>query len=85
MAHPFTAFPTLGDFITRATSQGCKLRYSSTPVQGANGLVTPRYLIRDNGAFAILPDMLDSERLGPIQLRSLCWTLDVTGYEHCFP
>jgi hypothetical protein len=84
MAHPFTAFPTLGDFITRATSQGCKLRYSSAQ-QGAKGAVVTRYLVRADGTFAILPDMADGERLGPTELGSLCRVLDVKGYEHCFP
>jgi hypothetical protein len=85
MAYPFTAFPTLGDFITRAQAQGCKLRYLTGTVHGPKGPVTVRYLQSPSGVVQPLPDMADDERLGPTELGSLCRTLDIKGYEHCFP
>ena len=84
MPYPFTAFPTLGTFIDTAKAQGCQ--EGSKVVFSTNGTPSSaRFLTAPNGGYAVLPHIADDDRLDPDVLRSLCASLGVTGYEHCFP
>ena len=85
MASPFTALPTLREFIERAVAQGCR-EGAVTGVVGPRGEMTGRYLAAPGakGAIKILPNIRDDEHLTPSMVASLVRVLKVTGFEHCY-
>jgi hypothetical protein len=83
MAFPFSAMPTLRDFIERAKEQGCKEGRLTNKIIGPRGPVVIRYLVSPSQIVSILPDLHDTDHLAPIQLGHLVRALGVTGYDHC--
>lgn len=85
MAFPFSAMPTLGQFVTRAVEQGCSVKEVLGMV-GQEGDIKARYLIGlgRNPAIAVLPNIKDDERLSPALIANLVRVLKVSGFEHCY-
>ena len=80
MPYPFTQFPTLREFIDRATSD-YKSRIESIAYTGPRGETKNDYLVRDGldgkPRFAMIPDIDEEKNLTPHVLRSLCVQLEL--------
>jgi hypothetical protein len=80
MAYPFTKFPSLDEFIGRATSPEYHAKTGSVKMTGPRGKVEIRVLIRKlqkTKKLAVIPDIKGDDILTPHVLRSLCVQLDI--------
>lgn len=80
---PFSAMPTVREFIARAVRQGCTEGRAKRPLYGPRGPVLARYLSAPapRRTIVILPES-DNERLTSGVLGHYVRALGVTGYEH---
>ena len=69
--------PTLDEFIEYAKKNGCKEGDKEVVLVGPRGPTSVRYLVRPDGAFAVLPEMNGDEHLTPTMTGSLCRQLQI--------
>jgi hypothetical protein len=79
MAFPWGQLPTLGQFVDRAKTLGC--RELSVIVNGPSGPITSRILVGPSGKPIPLPIISSGARLTPLQVGALERQLSIsTGY-----
>lgn len=83
MPVPFSAMPTVREFIARAVRQGCIEGRAKRPFYGPRGPVLARYLASPGPrrTIVMLPEN-DNERLRSGVLAHYVRALGVRGYEH---
>jgi len=77
MAYPFSAMPSLREFVDKACSCGITHGTAKQTAVGPKGEITFRFIRRGNGPVVILPDIEDDQQLTPVQVSSLCRQLDI--------
>jgi hypothetical protein len=77
MASPFTALPTLAEFVAYAKSQGCSEFTPKTRIIGPRGEARVRCLIGRRGIPVVLPDIAEDDHLMPTELGGLCRALGI--------
>ena len=82
MAYPFAPMPTLGEFITRITSEyKGEIITPDGALSGPKGKTEVKVLVRNDEKggkkIAVIPDLNENEVLIPHVLRSLCIQLGV--------
>lgn len=77
MAHPFSAMPSLREFVEKVCVNDITHGTAKETAVGPRGEITFRYIRRGAGPAVILPDIDDEQKLTPVQISSVCRQLDI--------
>ena len=76
--------PTLAVFL-ETVQRLHPLTLETVELNGPRGRECHRYLIHENGAFAFLPKINDTDKLTLVVFTSLCRTLNISSQEFGIP